>query len=227
MLAGSSAFNYANATSCATSGAPLTREDATWNTVISDDCAGPYDGNDYNNGNGTGLTNLNGGLFDSAVFTSDPGSTWSKLVSDDTDNSGNTSGTLNGIQFTLDSGQKVTSGTWNLSWVDTNGSAPMNLPIQIDFAVALKGATSYALYFFNDKTFGTDGTGSGTFNISFENNGANNPALSHLSIYVRDPVQLPQGPRPPREVPEPSVLALLGIGLLSISKSFGRKQRGA
>ena len=120
--------------------------------------------------------------------------------------------TLDGIQFTAStSSLGSTSGNWLLSWVDTNGATPDNLPITIDFEVMLNGGSNGDGYLFTDVTLpdAPNNSGSGTFAVSFFNNGRNNPGLSHITITGGDDAD-------PSTVPEPASLALFGVGLLGL-----------
>lgn len=123
---------------------------------------------------------------------------------------GGTSGsvTTGGIRFTLSAGEG-TEGTFTLLAEDTNGDEPFNLPAFFDLIIGLKAGPSYALYLFDDILI--DEVNQGTYEIAFLNRGGQIPDLSHLIAFIA-PGNGPDTP-PLGELPEPSGLALLGVGL--------------
>lgn len=100
-----------------------------------------------------------------------------------------------------ESGPVSTLGnTWSASGLDGYS----------EFVVALKQATYWGSYYF------TPANGwSGTWSTSGWAIGQPAGGLSHLDVYVRGPVR----------VPEPGTLALLGMGLLGLAASARRKKR--
>lgn len=92
------------------------------------------------------------------------------------------------------------AGSWSATGLDAYS----------EFVVALKQATYWGSYYF------TPAHGlSGTWSTSGWAIGQPAGGLSHLGIYVRSPVQ----------VPEPGTLALLGMSLLGFAASARRKKR--
>jgi hypothetical protein len=131
-----------------------------------------------------------------------------------------------GANWTLNSD----GGTANRNWSLTISPA-INPAISVDLLVVLKGSNNFAAYLFNSESFGSGGTG--LFTVPFKNKNGNLQDLSHMTIYFRDgsegcpataniPGCLPPGDVPP--VPEPTTLALFGMGLLGAGYARRRKQ---
>lgn len=126
--------------------------------------------------------------------------------------------TLEGIEFTLSASPiGGNEGTWSLTAVDLNGSVPMNLGDFVDLIGVLKGGNMFAAYFFDDELI--QATGTGTWEITFVNNGGQFPGLSHFSLYLR-----PDDPVGYTPVPEPSSLLLIGSGILGLGV-LGRRMK--
>jgi hypothetical protein len=73
----------------------------------------------------------------------------------------------------------------------------------------------------------TPNSGTGQFTITFHNNGGNFPGLSGISKAVGDdaPCTAANGCTPTtRSVPEPTTLAVFGIGLLGFGVARGRRR---
>jgi hypothetical protein len=106
------------------------------------------------------------------------------------------------------------TGTWTISWTDTNGTAPLNLPIIMNFDVGLFGGNTGDGYLFDNVLLPiVPDTGSGTFDITFFNNGKQHPAISHLTLTGGDP----RTPTPdPTPAPEPMSMLLLGTGVFGL-----------
>ena len=136
-----------------------------------------------------------------------------------------------GIEFTLtgiDTGSS--SGNWTLAWADVGD--PLDLPLTLDIVFVVKGSNNFASYLFEDlNLIGDPGSGSGTWEVTFENNGGQIPNISHASIYGKDPSTPPCGEpcEPPPcetgcgELTEPTTFGLLMMGLVGTFVTRRRK----
>jgi hypothetical protein len=111
------------------------------------------------------------------------------------------------IGLTL-SGTPGTSGGWSFTSGTFGPLGTVDPYVGHNFIIVLKAASSYAAWFFSGAHANSD---SGTWNVAWENNGGNIPALSHLFVYSGPGTGPGTG-----EVSEPSALALLGLGLFGL-----------
>jgi hypothetical protein len=126
-----------------------------------------------------------------------------ELVKADTGTTG--SGTALNFKWTLNGSTAATTGSWTLT------SDPLvNPPSFFDFVVALKGNNGTGLYFFDQALF--DGSSGGSWTITFENNGGQNPNLSNMVIFGR----IGSPSEPPEVIPLPGTLALFGLALVGL-----------
>lgn len=142
---------------------------------------------------------------------------WTILASDSdpTDSSAGTGGNVGGVNFTL-TATVGNPGVWSLGWTDTGP----NLPFTMDLVVVLSARNvGFASYLFEDELFQTNGSGGGNFVVKlFDQAGA--PQLTSFAIYQSDLRRIPH-----TNVPEPTMLALVGIGLLGAAGFRRRRQR--
>lgn len=123
-----------------------------------------------------------------------------------------------GVEFARDASGH-TAGNWSLAGTDLNGSALLNVPMELDVVAVLKASNRHAAYYFDDVVL--DGTDGGTWSIAFANHGGQIPGLGHLSFYVR--VDGDGGV--PSPVPEARTYAmmLVGLGLVGLMARRARK----
>ena len=150
-------------------------------------CLGQLSGND----DGNGLANT------LATLASEWGGTWQKADKWDTDLGRNDNGILN-VSYT-----NSTTGTFDFSGI----TGP--------FALAVKAAPGYNLFYFEDATsFDRDWTTEGLIN-----NGGQTPGLSHLTLYTQG------GGFNPEPVPEP--LTIMGSAVALGFGGYFQKKRNA
>src|SRR5215471_10707464 len=113
---------------------------------------------------------------------------------------------IGGISFVVGA-DATNSGFWTMSWAEQPG-AP-NLPLMIDFAVALFGGGNGSGYLFNDVLLpSSPTTASGTYDVNFLNSsGRSEPDLGHLLLAGGNALETLASPS---AIPEPATLALLG-----------------
>lgn len=117
-----------------------------------------------------------------------------------------------GLSYTSNDKPNENLGSFTFSW---SGSP---LPVTFDLVFLLKAGDDFALYFFdNFELTQYPTTASGTYKVSFTNNGGQYPALSHLSVFGRQ--------EPTQPVPEPATMLLFGSGIIGLAAVARRKKR--
>ena len=144
---------------------------------------------------------------------------------------GTNSVTVDSIQYTLTAGADTGSTTnmvshWTLSWSDTNGATPPNLPLSVDFAVQWNGGNNDAFYLLQNVLLPvTPTSGSGSINIVAMNNPGNaDLGSSHINLYFTN-TRPAQPDEPPPTVPEPGTVFLIGSALLGLALAQRRRSR--
>jgi len=133
------------------------------------------------------------------------------------------------FQVTAPASGTQNSGNWSVSWNEAAGLP--NLPLTIDFAVALFGGNLGSGYLFDNVLLPVSpNTGNGTFDINFTNNGGQQPALSHLLLasagFSTPPCTGPGcGGGGGGSVPEPAPIALMGLALAGMAAFKRRRTR--
>jgi hypothetical protein len=135
------------------------------------------------------------------------GGAWTQIVNGTTSSGSieNASG-IPGLTFTADtlSGGNGGSGNWSISWTGSG---------TVDLIFSMHGGGTSGFWDFNDLTLPSSTTFNGTWLIDFLNNGQQTPGESNWQVWVRTDNS---GSGSGSSVPEPSAIALLGVGLLGL-----------
>lgn len=134
------------------------------------------------------------------------------LVTDDAGGGSSTNSWM-GVNWTLSGTTSQRNGTYTLRWSDP---VPVSLPLTLDLIVITKASNRFASYLFDRELFQSSPSSStGTWHISYKNNGGQIPNLSHLSIWARL--------SPTTRVPEPGSLGLVALGLAAMGVALMRR----
>jgi PEP-CTERM motif len=217
-----------------TQGAPtdaaLVVGNMTLNSVASNNCFGHVNVGDYYTGNGNGQSTDVISAFANGTNTGGIplwGGDWDFIVRDDGANS-IYSQSYGGFRFDLSAPQQATSGTWTLAVTDlTPGTSPF-LPVEMDLLVFVKGATEGDFFLFDERSL--DDTNTGTFTMTFvqgQGPDAGPGGLSGFSVLGReltgsDVCTIDCGPD--RDLPEPTSLALVALGLIGAGAVRARRR---
>ena len=173
-----------------------------------------FNGSDASSCSGVNSGNDDVSAINAAFWSPADGDLYTQIIKDDNPGSGSDTGSFGGIDFTLaaDAGG---AGDWILSW------SGANLPATIDFVAGVKAGTAWSAYEFNDQLLNAspNSSGTGTWDVTWLNRGGNTPDLSHFSLYGANLT-----PTTTVGVPEPSTIALLGMGLLALGLTSRRKR---
>lgn len=219
------------ATYCSVDGDPntdgLSTSDVTFDGSNASDCYGIVSGN-----NPEDASDLNLWLAGFGGPVAYEGGGWEAVVKEDSNNVPGTVSYL-GLNWTLDSeigsNGQPDPGTWYLTLTDPPPATA--LPVSVDMVAVFKGGPDYVAYLFDNVTFSTLGQYDGTFVIKIlvgnpnDPTKQNNPALSHMSLYLRSTDSPPPPPPPDVPVPEPASLLLLGTGLAAVAAGARRRMR--
>jgi len=145
--------------------------------------------------------------------------TFDYIVKDDAAPINNETGVLDGIKFTLNAGIDSVVGDFSLQWEESpagNGKLPTYYDFLFTFKAGSGGSsgnsgTGTQLYFFDNIYLADPGSGSGLFDLTY-----NNKALSNMIVYG-DPGDTP--------VPEPATMLLFGTGLAGLAGIARRRKK--
>jgi hypothetical protein len=133
------------------------------------------------------------------------------------------SGTLTDYSSLLDFSFTNTTGTSG-TWTITNTST--TLDATLDLAVAIHASNASTAFLFDNQAIAAGQTVTGSWAITWENNGGNVPGFSNLVLFGRD-LSTSAVLTPMQPVPEPGTLAMLlsGFALLG-GVAYRRRNAG-
>ncbi len=183
---------------CSSGPSQFSVNDVTWDGSAADDCY--FDDGESSAGGGNPVD----------PYENDWG-TFTSIAKQD--GSGSSSGSIAGVNFSIEGDINSTSGNWSLTWLAAD---PADLPLTLDFFIAFKGSNSHVSYLFEDVMFTSNPlNGSGTFEIKLTTGKTSIPALSNINFFAKVGT--------PVEVPEPGTIALMAVGLAGLVVARRRK----
>lgn len=127
---------------------------------------------------------------------------------------GQSTGSFQGVDFTLNASTSDILGTWSLAWTGVTG------PFTVDLVAVVQTASTFATYFFDNLAFVTSpGTAQGDWIINYLLSETTTVQLTSFSIYMAN-LTSPTGGGGGgggTTVDEPATLALIALAILGLA----------